>query len=239
MLEIAVQDPAGARTAHAGGADRVEVCSALVTGGLTPSLAIIEASVATGIDAVVLIRPRPGDFELSDEEIEVCTRDIMLALQSGARGVVIGALREGSLNADAIRTWRDAALTVTPDAQIVVHRCVDVLLGEGLQPERLLDQLANIGGITRILTSGGAPSCREGIDTLAALAAGSDIEILAGGGLRPEDIPALASRGISQFHLSARRSRTGGPSGPGGGAASYDVTDEELVRAAVSRAALN
>lgn len=234
-IEIAVQDAAGATIAKERGANRIELCSALTTGGLTPSLALTEAAVAVGIDVAVLVRPRPGDFEYSPDEIELCARDIELAIQAGASGVVIGALRDGGLDTEAIAHWRDVARAQRVDAEITVHRCVDVLLDQGMSPNALLAELNELGGITRILTSGGAPTCREGREVLGELARNSGaIEIQAGGGLKPADIPDLIERGLSAFHLSARAEKVSGPTGPGGGSSSYDVTDADVVAQAVA-----
>ena len=87
MIEIAVQDVEGARIAHAQGADRIELCSALGVGGLTPSLALTEASARVGIPVHVLVRPRPGDFVYNDDERAIIERDVRLAIRAGAAGV--------------------------------------------------------------------------------------------------------------------------------------------------------
>ncbi|HLS74700.1 MAG TPA: copper homeostasis protein CutC, partial [Actinomycetaceae bacterium] len=92
QLEVAVQDPAGAATARDAGADRVELCAALDLGGLTPSIAMVEAVVATGIPVHVLVRPRAGGFRYSATEVSLMVRDIEAIVDTGAAGVVIGAL---------------------------------------------------------------------------------------------------------------------------------------------------
>ena len=250
ILEIAIQDAAGARLASQAGASRVEVCSALGVGGLTPSLGLIESCVAVGIETAVLIRPRPGDFIYDDAEARLAARDIALAVRGGAHAVVVGALTgPDQLAADMLRGWIDAARAERAGVQIVLHRCVDVLLAGGVTSAELLDQVAALGGINRILTSGGAPTCAAGAETLAELVRLADagkgadtrkgadagsVEIMAGGGLQPGVIPSLAARGIRSFHLSARRTVSGGPAGPGGGPASYEVPAPAQVEAAVA-----
>ncbi|WP_274543226.1 copper homeostasis protein CutC, partial [Microbacterium sp. CPCC 204701] len=105
-IEIAVQDPAGARDAMAAGAARLELCQALSLGGLTPSLATLEA-VLDAVDPAavnVLVRPREGGFVYSADEAALITADIRACVARGAGGVVVGALDEaGGLDRDAVR----------------------------------------------------------------------------------------------------------------------------------------
>lgn len=251
-LEIAIQDAAGARLASQAGASRVEVCSALTVGGITPSLGLIESCVDARVETAVLIRPRPGDFMYDDAEARLAVRDITLAVRAGAHAVVVGALTgPDQLAADMLRSWIEAARAERAEVQVVLHRCVDVLLAGGVPPAELLSQVGAIGGVDRILTSGGAPTCAAGVKVLSELVcltgtgevpgqkSGEEfkarrVEIMAGGGLRPADITRVAAHGIRSFHLSARRTVTGGPAGPGGGPASYETTDPAQVEAAAA-----
>jgi len=254
MIEVAVQDVAGARIAREAGAGRIELCSALEVGGLTPSIGMIEEAVKVGPPAHVLIRPRPGDFVYNDDERAVIERDVRLSIRAGAAGVVIGALSDGSkdLDADAIRSWARAAREENPQAEVTIHRCVDVLLGAGVTARDLAERIHAIGGgrggdantrINRVLTSGGAPNAREGKQTLmelqselAGLASGESdlVVVMAGGGVRPDDVAELREFGIGEVHLSARAQTATGPTGPGGGQSTRDVTDPEVVAAAIS-----
>lgn len=234
-LEIAVQDAAGARIARENGADRVELCTALGMGGLTPTLGTIEQVVALGIGVHVLIRPRGGGYVYNQSEVELMVADTVHAARAGVAGIVIGALTEGdtALDVPVLMALIDAAHSINPDIEITVHRCVDVLLANGLPVSELIAQLRATGA-HRILTSGGAPASGAGIQTLNLLqaeAAGNP-EIQAGGGVRLEDIPALA--GLDGIHLSARSHTERGASGPGGGDAALDVTSPALVIAAAS-----
>ncbi|WAC52496.1 copper homeostasis protein CutC [Frigoribacterium sp. SL97] len=118
-LEIAVTSAAGAVTARDGGADRVELCSALELGGVTPSQGLVEATVATGVPVHALVRCRPGGFAYDADELDVMVREIRALVRSGVAGVVVGALREdGSLDVDALRWFVEAAL----DAAATPHR---------------------------------------------------------------------------------------------------------------------
>lgn len=229
-LEIAVQDVAGAVVARDGGADRVELCTALGVGGLTPSLGLVEAVAATGVETHVLVRPRAGGFVHTPQEVDVMVSDVAHVLRAGAAGVVIGALRADlTLDLDAMERLVAAA----GGAVVTLHRCLDVLP----EPARAITPLVELG-VHRVLTSGGASAAREGttaIGDLVATAAGR-LEVMAGGGVRPGDIPELVRAGVDAVHLSARgRGAGAGPAGPGGGTgAAYDVTDPTLVSAAAA-----
>lgn len=259
MIEIAVQDVAGARIAHDAGADRIELCSALDVGGLTPSIGLIEACVEVGIPVHVLVRPRPGDFVYDADEMAVIERDIRRVVHAGAAGVVVGALTAGSaeLDVEALRAWAVAAREDNPAVQVTIHRCVDVLLRTGTTPRDLAVQVTSIGDhrggntngqgtrVNRILTSGGAATVQEGQQALMELqshfsslasSAFTLVEVMAGGGVRPEDVANLREFGIYDVHLSARVQSETGPTGPGGGTDSRDVTDPMIVAAAVRAA---
>lgn len=234
MLEIAVQDVAGAYIAQKSGADRVELCTALGMGGLTPSLGTIEQVVASGIGVHVLIRPRGGGYVYSEAEINLMRIDITHAARAGVAGIVIGALTPGdaSLDLPVLESLVAAAHAVDPSIEITVHRCVDVLLENGMLVPELIEQLRALGA-HRILTSGGAPASGAGIQTLTQLHeyAQGNPQIQAGGGVKIQDIPALA--GLDGIHLSARSQLTKGASGPGGGESAFDVTDSQLAATAV------
>lgn len=236
-VEIAVQDAAGTRIALANGAARIELCQALGLGGLTPSAGLVDVAVDLARDAGatgfvhVLVRPRGGGFVYDAEEQDTILREIRAAVAAGADGVVVGALTErGELDLDAIARFVDAA----GDAEVTVHRAVDA----SADPLGSVAALAG-RGVRRVLTSGGAPDCRAGLDALAAMAAvaAGRIQIMAGGGVKLEDIPALAAAGVDAVHLSARgRALRGGASGPGGGVDGFDETDAALVAAAIAAA---
>ncbi|WP_194422309.1 copper homeostasis protein CutC [Microbacterium abyssi] len=231
-LEIAVQDAAGARDAFAAGADRLELCQALgATGGITPSAATLDAVLGAGAPGrvAVLVRPRPGGFVYDQDEAAVVESDIRDVVRRGAGGVVIGALTHaGRVDRDVVRRWRDAA----GDVEFVFHRAIDTLP----EPEAVLDDLVDLG-VTRILTSGGAARSIDGVPVIERLvAAGAGrLQIMAGGGVRVEDIPALAATGVDAVHLSAKRlSDAPAPSGPGGGPDRHEITDRTIVAAARS-----
>ena len=236
-VEIAVQDVAGVRIALHAGAARVELCQALEVGGLTPSAGLVEAAVEVAAAASatafvhVLVRPRGGGFVYDADEVDQILRDIHFIRSLGAAGVVVGALTDaGALDLPAIERFRAAA----GDLDLTVHRAVDA----AADPLATVASLAELG-VRRVLTSGGASDCRSGLETLTAMVAATrgELEVMAGGGVRVDDIAALAAVGVDAVHLSARgRTTSGGPSGPGGGVDGFEETDPSIVAAAVAAA---
>ncbi|WP_329029124.1 copper homeostasis protein CutC [Streptomyces sp. NBC_01423] len=234
-LEIAVTSPAGARAARENGADRVELCTALELGGLTPSAGLVEAVAAEGLPVQVLVRCRPGDFVHDAEELALMAAEVRSVIASGAAGVVIGALTaDGALDTDAVARLADAARAPGRPVDVTLHRAID----QSADPVATAALLPSLG-LTRVLTSGGAPAAAEGLTTIAAMAAAApEVEVMAGGGVRLADIPALVSAGVASVHLSAkaRAPRRPGsawvPLGAGGTSAELDthfVTDPDVV----------
>ncbi|RNL58103.1 copper homeostasis protein CutC [Arthrobacter oryzae] len=235
-LEIAVQDAAGVRIALEGGATRVELCAALRTGGLTPSMGAVQLAVeAAGGRAGfvhVLVRSRGGGYVYSYEDVRTMCADITSLAGTGVGGVVVGALTaDGRIDLDVLARFTAAA----GDLPVTFHRALDATADPLVELVRLAGS-----GVSRVLTSGAAVCSIEGLATLAAmvLLAPDGVQIMAGGGVRLEDIPALAAAGVAAVHLSARvvvLDRH--PAGPGGGAQELDATDPVLVAGA--RAALS
>ncbi|MET9859659.1 copper homeostasis protein CutC [Streptomyces smyrnaeus] len=234
-LEIAVTSPAGARTAREHGADRVELCTGLELGGLTPSAALIEAAVEAGPPVQVLVRCRPGDFVHDAEEIALMAADVRSAVASGAAGVVIGALTaDGGLDVHAVAALTEAAHAAGRPVEITLHRAVD----QAADPVAAAALLPGLG-LTRVLTSGGATTAAEGAGRIAAMAAAAPgVEVMAGGGVRPDTIAELVAAGAAAVHLSAKTRATprrGGdwvPLGADGVSAEQDthfVTDPAVV----------
>ncbi|GEL99405.1 copper homeostasis protein CutC [Cellulomonas terrae] len=231
LLEIAVQDLAGAVQAARLGADRLELCAALAsTGGLTPSIGLLDAVVAAlpaHVGVHVLVRPRAGSFVYTADEVDVQVRDVRAAVRAGAAGVVVGALTPvGSVDRSAVLRLVEAA----DGREVTFHRALDVV--PSLEPA--LEDLVGLG-VVRVLTSGGAPRSIDGLDRLAAAVAhaAGRLQVMAGGGVRPADIPALVGTGVDAVHLSASR-HVDESGGPGGGASGYTTTDPALVSAAVA-----
>lgn len=197
LLEVCVDDAQGLRQAVLGGADRIELCSSLESGGLTPSRGLMELASREPIPVHALIRPRVGNFRYGAEETAVMFADIRSAREAGLAGVVIGASRaDGSLDGDLLRALFSAA----DGMDVTLHRAFDVApdLAAALD-------LAIALGFRRILTSGGAQHAQRGLEMLRQLAAqgAGRVSIMPGGGIRPENAADFLSLpGIRELHAS-------------------------------------
>jgi copper homeostasis protein len=236
LLEICCGSIDDAIAAEKGGADRVELCSALFLGGLTPSLGTIqEAKRRLKIPVMVMVRPRGGGFAYSEAEMSSMERDAVAAVEAGADGVVFGIL-QGDGRIDIARCKRMRGLI--GQRQAVFHRAFDVTP----DPLVALEQLVDLG-ITRVLTSGQKDSVPEGVELIKKLIerAGDRIEILPGGGIQLWNVQEMiAKTGCRQVHLTAfgtvvDSSTQARPGITFGGALypaedRYQRTDAELVR---------
>ena len=240
LLEICCGSLNDALEAQLGGADRVELCSALFLGGLTPSAAtIMEARARLKIPFVAMVRPRSGGFCYSDAEMSVMERDAEFASASGADGIVLGVLHDdGTVDVNRCKCLR----TIAREQQAVFHRAFDVVP----EPFRALDQLVDLG-FTRILTSGQRKNAADGWELISRLIdyAKGRIEIFPGGGIGPGNIRDVVARtGCNQVHLTAfktcyDRSTQRQPEIAFGAEGSppeteYELTDRELVRSIVN-----
>lgn len=235
VVEIAAALPADARRAFAAGADRVELCQGLSTGGLTPSAASVAAAIEASDDPArlaALVRPREGGFRYDADEVRLIADEVRRLGTLGLGALVVGALTaDRRPDLDAVARWRDAA-GATP---LVFHRAFDVVDDRAAGLEALV-----AAGVARVLTSAGGRRCADRLAELAALARQADgrIEILAGGGVRPGDVRALLDAGVAGVHLSAQGGPADGPgdaeAGPGGGPAAYRPVRVHLVAAAVA-----
>lgn len=235
-LEICVDSLAGARAALAGGADAIELCSALGVGGLTPSLGLAEAVLAlprrAGVTIRAMIRPRPGGFDYDQDELAVAIADSRALIAAGIDGLVFGAIRGNSLDDTTIQTWRDA---LGPRSiGLTLHRAIDLLA----DPTAAVDDAIRLG-FDQILSSGGAPTAWDGRAILARMiaVAGDRCRIIGGSGIKPDLVaPLVAETGVTAMHASARASPVPAEDAYGFGAAAPPA-DEAVVGAL--RAALD
>ena len=240
LVEICCGSIDDAIEAERGGADRVELCSALFLGGLTPSIGTIqEAKARLKIPVMVMVRPRGGGFCYTAAEFASMERDVEAAVAAGADGIVFGILSsDGKIDVDRCKKLRQ----LVGNRQSVFHRAFDVTPDAFAAVEQLVEM-----GITRILTSGQKDTVPEGMDLIRALMerAGNRIEILPGGGIRPYQVKDVIARtGCRQVHLTAWKSAVdasthGNRAVTFGGALyppedRYEVTDAELVRKIVA-----
>jgi copper homeostasis protein len=199
LLEICCGSIDDAIQSEIGGADRVELCSALFLGGLTPSIGTLqEAKRRLKIPVIAMVRPRGGGFCYSDAEFSTMERDAEAAIDAGAEGVVFGILKEDG-RIDQRRTQR--IRRIIGRRQAIFHRAFDVTP----DPFQALDQLIDLG-ITRVLTSGQKDTAPEGAELIAKLIerAGKRIEILPGGGIRTYNMRDIVKRTrCRQIHMTA------------------------------------
>ena len=201
QLEICASNIQSAVNARLAGADRIELCSALGIGGITPSCGAVEYSCAlSGIETFVLIRPREGDFNYDEDEIRIMKSDIETAVKAGANGLVIGAL--DSTHAIDLKTTQ-SLIDAACGLPITFHRAFDQVA----DPFTALDQLIELK-VSRVLTSGMATTAVEGSALLYKLVehAAGEISIMPGAGINAKNIAQLASEtGAKEFHLSATK----------------------------------
>ncbi len=237
LLEVCADSVRSAIAAQEGGADRVELCSGLVIGGLSPSPAMFrKVKRNTDLKIRVLLRPRFGDFCYDEYEFQTLKEEVEQFRDLGADGVVIGILQpDGTLNMEQMTELVKAA----GEIGITMHRAFDVCR----DPFEALDQCISLG-IDTILTSGQKSSAWEGRKMLAELVKRADgrMNILAGSGIRPDVIADLAAyTGVKAFHMSGKKvidsrmefRRDGVPMGiPGFSEFEIWQTDAEQVRKA-------
>ncbi|MGE3166322.1 MAG: copper homeostasis protein CutC [Planctomycetota bacterium] len=214
LLEVCVDSLAGARVAQSAGADRIELCAALELDGLSPGADLLRAVVAeVDLPVMVMVRPRPGGFCYTADELALMEREIRALRDSGIQGVVAGTLREdGRIDEPSLRRLRDAAGSL----DFTFHRAFDVSLAacvasraDATRPLRdafgaLLDGLV-AAGVGRVLTSGGAPSVAAGLGVLRELLAmrAEAITVMPGGGVDERSLPELLALGAREVHASA------------------------------------
>lgn len=200
-------------------------------------IAACKASVS--IPVFVMVRPRGGGFAYSDAEREVMLRDVLVARELGADGVVIGALRrDGRVDVGLVRMLVDAA----GELPVTFHRAFDLTADLSTSLEALID-----AGVQRVLTAGGAPNAKEGAPAITALVrqAGSRIVVMAGGGVRQENVRELVdASGVREVHVRLTRLMGGKAAASGARVrlrkplpddeGAWEETDEERMRSFVA-----
>jgi len=200
VLEICVDSVESAIASQKGGAQRIELCSDLTEGGITPSTGLIESvKKFADLEVFVMIRPRGGDAFYSQYEYDAMKYDVIQANQLGADGVVLGLLDQDA-RVDVART--QALVELASPMQVTFHRAFDM-------SANLEDSLARVieTGAHRILTSGGKPSIIQGADRVASLlhVAKGRVRMMVAGGLRQKNIGIVAFRTkANEFHCSLR-----------------------------------
>ena len=236
IFELCAETIDACLAARDGGAHRIELCSGLSEGGITPSHGLIQDAVErSGLPVHVLVRPRGGDFVYSASEVDVMRRDILHIKELGAAGVVLGILHpDGRVDVGGTR----ALVQLARPMEVTFHRAFDTTPS---LPQALEDVIAT--GADRILTSGGQRNVVAGSAALTELVQQAEdrIEIAVGGGLRLQNAASLARvTGARQFHGSLRRRLKPAASAAEEGwesmqAGSRYVVDADAVRELIQR----
>lgn len=198
QIEICANSFESAKAAQLAGANRIELCTELSVGGLTPSLGLIEKVVSElNIPAHVLIRPRSGNFTYSSSEFDVMLRDIAFCKELGCEGIVSGFLSsENKIDFEKTKQL----IAASEGMEFTFHRAFDWVENPLEELQNLIDLKVN-----RLLSSGQKPTAIEGISLLKELQdiAKGEIEIMPGGGINLENASKFKEAGFKSIHLSA------------------------------------
>ena len=199
IYEVCVDTIASALAAQAGGANRLELCSALSEGGLTPSLGLVEVVLEhVKLPVNAMLRPRRGDFTYSEAEFEILLCDLNRMKKAGANGFVTGFLTpDGNIDLGRITKVVQAAAPL----EVTFHRAFDWCA----DPFRALEELIS-AGVRRILTAGQQSNAADGLEFICALnaQAAGRISIMPGAGIAPHNIHDILSKSqVSEVHFSA------------------------------------
>ncbi len=243
LLEVCCGSLDDAIEAERGGANRVELCSCLFLGGLTPSIgSMIEARRRLKIPIIAMVRPRGGGFCYTEAEFAAMQHDARALLDASADGIVFGILNpDSTIDLERNRVLREIA----GSRQSVFHRAIDVTP----DPFHALEQLISLG-FTRALTSGQQDTVPEGLDLIHRLIerAAGRITVLPGGGIKPYVIPEiLRVTKCRELHVAAWKpqhdpSCESRPNVTFGSALCppenrYDVTDRDVIARVVKQLA--
>ena len=242
IVELCVENLDNALAAERGGADRVELCASLMEGGLTPSLGIVRETLRQlKIPAMVMVRPRGGDFLYSDIEYAAMLEDVRVFREMGCAGVVFGCLKpDGTIDEDRMAELTREARPM----QAVCHRAFDMTRDHNEAVEALVRC-----GVDRVLTSGRHSTALQGMQVLqeTIAAAGRRLDVLVCGGIRLHNVAEIVQKsGAAEIHFSAGVEQQSGmvyrnpDVGMGGGTQDREyllkVTSEDLVRETIAAA---
>lgn len=198
LVEVCANSFESALNAEKAGADRIELCSELAVGGITPSHGLLQKTTEELSIAInVLIRPRGGDFNYSDAEFDIMKRDIVFCKEIGCKGIVSGVLdKDQTIDLERTRQLVEIAKPLS----FTFHRAFDWVK----DPIEAISQLSAIG-VTTILTSGQESSAEIGFPLLTIL---KDLEIdnltiMPGGGIHQKNILNFKNAGFKAIHFSA------------------------------------
>ncbi|QDY70898.1 copper homeostasis protein CutC [Qingshengfaniella alkalisoli] len=197
LLEVCVDTYDDALAARDAGADRLELCSALGVGGLTPSIGLMRKTAGIGIPVFAMIRPRDGSFTYGPNDVQIMRDDIEAAKDAGLDGIVTGAL---TANGDLDETVLAKLLDHAAPLPVTLHRAFDLVR----DPETALERAIALG-FKRILTSGQTAAATDGTPLIAELItkAAGRITIMPGSGINPANVEQIMRRTrAAEIHAS-------------------------------------
>ena len=215
-MEVCVDSFESVVNAYEGGASRVELCSSLNEGGLTPSFGLlkrVQAYLANGdggseFHVNCMLRCRSGDFHYSDGELETMLEDAKKFIELGVDALVFGALdADGHVDESAA----GELLKLIPASSRITttfHRAFDVCADWSTSYNTLCSL-----GITKLLTSGQQPSAFQGRHLIGELVKRSSeqqhqpgaVQIIAGAGITSDNLAQiLRETCCHEFHASCR-----------------------------------
>ncbi|OED69065.1 copper homeostasis protein CutC [Vibrio splendidus ZS-139] len=204
-IEVCIDNLESLHNALSGGANRIELCSSLALGGLTPSFGMMkQAARISSVPVYAMIRPRQGDFIFDDDDVICMLEDIEACSSAGLNGVVLGVLApNGSIDMPKIQQLVDKAHSL--NLGITFHRAID----QCTDYQVALEQVIALG-CERILTSGLAVNAEQGINVLANMVKQADgrIDIMAGAGVNATNAKMIQSTTqVPALHLSGKSTR--------------------------------
>ncbi len=202
-VEVCIDNFESLQIAERAGADRIELCSALALGGITPNAGFIERAVQyASIPIYVMIRPRSGDFYYSEYEVEIMLKDIYHARIAGAQGVVFGVLDK---QANVDRQVLKALMKEAGQLGVTFHRAIDLASDYQSALETIIE-----AGCERVLTSGQACNALSGASVIQHMVQQADgrLSIMAGAGVNHQNVVQIVRQtGVSEVHLSGKTTR--------------------------------
>jgi len=205
-VEVCIDNLESLHNAINGGATRIELCSSLALGGLTPSFGFMKkAGQISTIPVYAMIRPRQGDFLYDQDDVDAMLLDIEAAAEAGLQGVVFGVLTaDGDVDMPLAQQLADKAKLY--DLGITFHRAID----QSSHWQQALENVIELG-CERILTSGLASNVKQGIEVLKEMVALADgrVSIMAGAGLTADNVQEIVSHtSVREVHLSGKTTRS-------------------------------
>lgn len=201
IFEVCTDSLEGVLVAEKLGANRVELCSALSVGGLTPNIGLIKQCASkSNIGIHIMIRSKEGGFNYTEDDVDIMKSDIVAAKEVGVNGVSFGILTDDNevsyLNEELVK------LSKSLDLEVTFHRAFDFVTDYDKAISKIIEF-----GFDRLLTSGLKARAEEGLEVISILQRkyGDSIQIMAGSGVSPSNVLKIAESGINNIHFTATK----------------------------------